>query len=588
MRSLSTFSVLALLAALSICFPHLHIPERNLGSSDLEALVDLFIRDVDGTSAEPGKTGGGGGGHPQTGGGNHPQTGGGSHPQSQPPRQTQRPETQHPQSQPPRQTQRPETQHPQTQRPETQRPQTQRPETQHPETQRPETHTEPRQTFTQPRETHTQPQQTQPRETHTEPRQTFTQPRETHTEPQQTQPRETHTEPRQTFTQPRETHTEPQQTYTQPRETHTEPRQTFTQPRETHTQPQQTYTQPRETHTEPHQTYTQPQNTYTNPRDTRTNPRQPHSTYTSVYNPNPPWSEPHRTHHRTENDYTTIYVNGGMPTTYYQPIYIQPTYYQPPPTITLAPVPVTYTTVYVYPDTDSDTQTYYSTITTYVLPSQQTSTTYVYQTYVPPPATTAQAGPGAEPTPGVNPWAASCPVPSDFIVNNFVSNSGGVSLSISYNGGTFTCPNNPNNEVVYNGMNDMYCDDDGLVRVITDGANWLWISEWSWCNAVPANAGNMPTLEAATNYTNFGYYALDCTTDSNGIQTCNQAVKDFSIPVVSYGLGGAIGFEPLDINGNFLPGCPSATSVQPIVTNTASCAGAPAQSTGLVTVTIIS
>lgn len=68
---------------------------------------------------------------------------------------------------------------------------------------------------------------------------------------------------------------------------------------------------------------------------------------------------------------------------------VQPTSYIPPPSITLAPEPVTYTTIYVYPDTDSNTKTYYTTVTTYVTPSQQTVTTYVYQTYV-PPATSAQ------------------------------------------------------------------------------------------------------------------------------------------------------------------------------------------------------
>ncbi|KUJ15423.1 uncharacterized protein LY89DRAFT_719976 [Mollisia scopiformis] len=361
-------------------------------------------------------------------------------------------------------------------------------------------------------------------------------------------------------------------------------RHTFTEPQSSN--PRDTRTNPRQTFTPPTQSYTQPQQTYTPPfRTTNYNPPPPFSTtYTSVYFPNPPQ---HTTHHRSENSYTTIYISVGNPTTYVQPIFVQPTYYWPPPTITLAPEPVTYTTVYVYPDTDSDLQTYYSTVTTYVVPSQETSTTYVYQTYVPPPATTAQR-PGAEPTAGVNPWAGSCPVASDFIVHNFVSNSGGVSLSISYNGGTFNCPNTPTNEVTYNGMNDMYCDDDGLVRVITDGATWLWISEWSWCSAVPATAGNMPTLEAATNYTNFGYYALDCTTGSTGIQSCTQAVQNFAIPVVSFGLGGAIGFEPLDINGNYLPGCPSVTNTQPIVTNTATCSAVQTQTTGLTTVTIIS
>lgn len=33
-------------------------------------------------------------------------------------------------------------------------------------------------------------------------------------------------------------------------------------------------------------------------------------------------------------------------------------------------------------------------------------------------------------------------------------------------------------------------------------------------NEKHSTAGNMPTLEASTNYTNFGYYALDCTSDA--------------------------------------------------------------------------
>lgn len=67
---------------------------------------------------------------------------------------------------------------------------------------------------------------------------------------------------------------------------------------------------------------------------------------------------------------------------------------------------------------------------------------------------------------------------------------------------------------------------------------------------------------------------------------CTQSVPNFTIPVTKFGLGGSIGFEPLDINGNYLPNCPSVTSTQPIVTNTATCASVPTKSTGLATVTI--
>ena len=87
-------------------------------------------------------------------------------------------------------------------------------------------------------------------------------------------------------------------------------------------------------------------------------------------------------------------------------------------------------------------------------------------------------------TAAVNPWAADCPVPTTFWVNNFVYNGTSVSLDVSYNNGTFACPNSAGNEIHYNGVYDMYCDDDGLVRVITDGFSWIWISEWSWCDVM--------------------------------------------------------------------------------------------------------
>ncbi|CZR58067.1 uncharacterized protein PAC_07957 [Phialocephala subalpina] len=532
MRFPSILSALAVLAALVIYHPHIRTPERNLGSHDLEAIADLLRRDVEDIATESART-------------QAPAT----HPQSEH-RQTQRhtaPATQ-------RETQRP-TERPQsTQRPQsTERPQsTQRPQSTERPTERPTERSTDRPQSTQ------RPQST-PEHSRETSRETFTAP--TSTEPQST-PEHSRETSRETFT----ASTQPF-SYT---DTRTNPRQS------------QSYTSREPTHTEPH--YTPPVTSYSPPIQTYT---PPYTTYTSVYNPAPP--PEHRTHHRSENGYTTIYISVGNRTTYYQPIYVQPTYYAPPPPITYAPDPVIYTTVYVYPDSNSNSQTYYETVTTYVSPSQQTSTTYIYQTYVAPPASTAtaQSGLGAEPTQGVNPWAGSCPIPSEFVISNFVSGSGGVSLSISYNGGTFKCPNTPYNEVIYNGMNDMYCDDDGLVRVITDGSSWLWISEWSWCNAVPATSGNMPTLEASTNYTNFGYYALDCTTGTTGKQTCKQAVQDFSIPVVSYSLRGTIRFEPLDINGNYLPGCPSATNVQPIVTKTATCASVQAQNKGLTTVTII-
>lgn len=65
---------------------------------------------------------------------------------------------------------------------------------------------------------------------------------------------------------------------------------------------------------------------------------------------------------------------------------------------------------------------------------------------------------------------------------------------------------------------------------------------------------------------------------SSGGTTCTQTGVDFAIPVGEFGIGGDIGFEPLDINGNWLPNCPQVDYVQPIVTNTATCTAAPAPS----------
>jgi len=145
-------------------------------------------------------------------------------------------------------------------------------------------------------------------------------------------------------------------------------------------------------------------------------------------------------------------------------------------------------------------------------------------------------------------------------------------LTVSYNNGTFLCPSSTLNEIIYNGVYDMYCDDDGLVRVITDGFSWIWISQWSWCDVIPT--ANDPVLEALANYTTFGDATLDCNTDDYGTVTdCAQNSVDFPIPVQIFDVGGSIGFEPLDTQGNFLPDCPTVTDVQPIVTNTATCTG---------------
>jgi hypothetical protein len=75
-------------------------------------------------------------------------------------------------------------------------------------------------------------------------------------------------------------------------------------------------------------------------------------------------------------------------------------------------------------------------------------------------------------------------VPTTFYVNDFSFSNNSVILTVSYNNGTFLCPNTAANIITYNGIYDMYCDDDGLVRVLTDGFSWIWISQWSWCGAM--------------------------------------------------------------------------------------------------------
>jgi hypothetical protein len=93
-----------------------------------------------------------------------------------------------------------------------------------------------------------------------------------------------------------------------------------------------------------------------------------------------------------------------------------------------------------------------------------------------------------------NPWADQCPVPYHFWVNSFYSNTTFISLTVSYNGRTFLCPNAPFNEITYNSVYDIYCGDDGLVRVITDGQSWITISGYSWCLPIPryvCSASNM-------------------------------------------------------------------------------------------------
>ncbi|PMD32445.1 hypothetical protein L207DRAFT_590734, partial [Hyaloscypha variabilis F] len=255
--------------------------------------------------------------------------------------------------------------------------------------------------------------------------------------------------------------------------------------------------------------------------------------YTTFYQPTTvityyqplPTPQSHSTYHRSENTYTTIYAPA---TTYYVPVYVEP-------------------------------------------PTTSTSTEYVYQTYVAPTVTAASAT--AVATGGaLNPWQADCPVPTTFYVNDFSFSNNSVILTVSYNNGTFLCPNTAANIITYNGIYDMYCDDDGLVRVLTDGFSWIWISQWSWCGAIPTTTGD-PVLEAVSNYTTFGD-TLDCDQDDNGNTIdCLQNTVNFAIPVQTFDIGGSIGFEPLDVQGNYLPNCPTYIDAQPIVTNTATCNG---------------
>jgi hypothetical protein len=58
-------------------------------------------------------------------------------------------------------------------------------------------------------------------------------------------------------------------------------------------------------------------------------------------------------------------------------------------------------------------------------------------------------------------------VPTTFFVNDFSFNNDSVVLTVSYNNGTFLCPNTAADAITYNSIYDMYCEDDSLVRVLT-------------------------------------------------------------------------------------------------------------------------
>jgi hypothetical protein len=145
-------------------------------------------------------------------------------------------------------------------------------------------------------------------------------------------------------------------------------------------------------------------------------------------------------------------------------------------------------------------------------------------------------------------------------------------VKIQYGNGTFSYPGRCGS---YNGQFDCNCDSDGLLRVISDGRNWIWVQEWHWCDAQdqrPAKA--YQSLALTLNFTGLADY-VSCDKATN---TCTQS-KPLLAPVGGYGGGGTIGFSPIDVNGNDLPNCPYRPGHSPIVTNTATCTSAAAAAT---------
>lgn len=180
-----------------------------------------------------------------------------------------------------------------------------------------------------------------------------------------------------------------------------------------------------------------------------------------------------------------------------------------------------------------------------------------------------------------NPYASKgCPLPTALAVSGLKSTidskgNNAASVKVAYGNGTFSCPDTPGHCGTYNGLFDCNCDPDGLLRVISDGKSWLWIQEWYWCDAQeqrPTKA--LQSLALTANFTSLAdYLTCDKTTG-----TCTQS-KPLTVPVDGYGGGGIIGFSPIDINGTYLPNCPSQNAHSPIVTNTATCTGGAAAAT---------
>ncbi|KAI3401467.1 hypothetical protein diail_10901 [Diaporthe ilicicola] len=177
-----------------------------------------------------------------------------------------------------------------------------------------------------------------------------------------------------------------------------------------------------------------------------------------------------------------------------------------------------------------------------------------------------------------NPYASlGCPLPTALAVSGLNStidsngNNAG-SVKVTYGNGTFSCPDTPGHCQTYDGLLDCNCDPDGLLRMITNGKSWIWIQEWYWCDAQeqrPTKA--LSTLALTANFTSLADY-LTC---DKATGTCTQS-KPLTVPVDGYGGGGIIGFAPININGTYLPNCPSQNAHSPIVTNTATCTAAAA------------
>ncbi|KAL2067250.1 hypothetical protein VTL71DRAFT_1674 [Oculimacula yallundae] len=198
-----------------------------------------------------------------------------------------------------------------------------------------------------------------------------------------------------------------------------------------------------------------------------------------------------------------------------------------------------------------------------------------------PPVTTSK------PPSSTNPYSATCPIPSTYVINNFISYDGpggDVALTISYGSGVFTCPNTFEHSSSSNGRFTLDCDDDGLVKVVTDGKTYVYVVQKFWCDEVPKPPGSYATLQSSANYT-FPADALFCETDDINIRTCLQLEPDIIIPVQSYTAGGTISFTPLDTNGAPVPQCPTIVSTQPIVEDPSTCGVSSVSETATATAT---